>query len=217
GLVLSMIEAVQSEGLAEYCDVFVEKGAFTAKEAERILVKAKSGGLKLKLHAGEFNDIGGVELGVKIKATSIDHLEHISARGIKMMAKTKTVGVLMPGVPFHLMTGVYAPARKLIQAGVPIALATDYNPGSSPTLSMPMIMALACREMKLSPAEAINAATINAAFALDRADEIGSLEPGKKADMLILNIRHHQQLPYWFGMNPVEQIIKDGKVLYPKG
>ena len=212
-LVLGMLERVKTEGLAEYCDVFVEEGAFSPSEARTILEEAKKQGLKLKLHAGEFNDIGGAELGAELGATSIDHLDYISGRGMELMAEKKTVGVLLPGVPFHLMTNRYAPARKLIEAGVPIALATDFNPGSCPTLSMQMIIALACRQMKLTPAEAINAATINAAYALDRGDKVGSIEVGKSADIIVLSIPSHKQLPYWFGINLVTRVIKNGALV----
>jgi imidazolonepropionase len=214
-LVLGMLERIKTEGLAEYCDVFVEVGAFSPSEARTILGQAKKKGLKLKLHAGEFNDIGGVELGVELGATSIDHLDYISERGMRLMAEKRTVGVLLPGVSFHLMTNHYAPARKLIGAGVPIALATDFNPGSCPTSSMQMIIALACRQMKMTPAEAINAATINAAYALDRGDKIGSIEVGKRADIIVLDIPRHQQLPYWFGGNLVVMAIKNGAITYP--
>jgi len=213
-LVLDMLERAKTEGLAEYCDVFVEEGAFSPLEARTILKQAKKQGLKLKLHAGEFNDMGGVELGAELGATSIDHLDYISERGMELMAQKKTIGVLLPGVPFHLMTNKYAPARKLIEAGVPIALATDFNPGSCPTLSMQMIIALACRQMKLTPAEAISAATINAAYALDRGDKTGSIEVGKRADIIVLNIPRHQQLPYWFAMNLVAKVIKNGVIIY---
>jgi imidazolonepropionase len=132
---------------------------------------------------------------------------------MELMSEKKTIGVLLPGVPFHLMTNKYAPARKLIEAGVPIALATDFNPGSCPTLSMQMIIALACRQLKMTPAEAINAATINAAYALDRGDKVGSIEVGKKADIIILDIRRHQQLPYWFGVNLVAKVVKNGVII----
>ncbi len=212
-LVLGLLEQVKTEGLAEYCDVFVEVGAFSPSQARKILEQAKKQGLKLKLHAGEFNDIGGVELGAELGAVSIDHLDYISERGMQLMAEKRTIGVLLPGVPFHLMTNKYAPTRKLIEAGVPIALATDFNPGSCPTLSMQMIIALACRQLKMTPAEAINAATINAAHALDRGDKVGSIEVGKTADLIILDIPNHQQLPYWFGMNLVARVIKNGVVV----
>jgi imidazolonepropionase len=212
-LVVGMLEPVKAEGLAEYCDVFVEEGAFSPPEARTILKQAKKHSLKLKLHAGEFNDIGGVELGAELGATSIDHLDHISERGMELMAEKKTVGVLLPGVPFHLMTNEYAPARKLIEAGVPVALATDFNPGSCPTFSMQMIIALACRQLKMTPTEAINAATINAAYALDRGDKIGSIEVGKQADVIVLDIPCHQQLPYWFGVNLVATVVKSGVII----
>jgi imidazolonepropionase len=212
-LVLGMLERIKAEGLAEYCDVFLEVGAFSQSEARTILEQAKKQGLKLKLHAGEFNDIGGAELGAELGATSIDHLDYVSERGMELMAEKKTIGVLLPGVSFHLMTNKYAPARKLIEAGVPIALATDFNPGSCPTFSMQMIIALACRQLKMTPAEAINAATINAAYALDRGDEVGSIEVGKKADIIVLDVPRHQQLPYWFGVNLVAKVVKSGAII----
>jgi imidazolonepropionase len=214
-LVLGMLERVKTEGLAEYCDVFVEVGAFSPSQARIILEQAKKQGLKLKLHAAEFNDIGGVELGTELGAASIDHLDHISERGMELMAEKKIIGVLLPGVPFHLMTNKYAPARKLIEAGVPIALATDFNPGSCPTFSMQMIIALACRQLEMTPAEAINAATINAAHALGRGDQVGSIEVGKRADIIVLDIPSHEQLPYWFGANLVARVVKNGVIAYP--
>ena len=212
-LVLDMLPRVKAEGLAEYCDAFVEEGAFSSAEARTVLEQARKQGLKLKLHAGEFSDIGGVEMGVELGVTSIDHLEHISETGMAMMAGAKTIAVLLPGVPFHLMTNRYAPARDLIAAGVPVALATDFNPGSCPTLSMQMIIALACRQLKMTPAEAVTASTINSAYALDRGDQIGSIEVGKQADLIILGIPNHRQLPYWFGMNLVETVIKAGIIV----
>jgi imidazolonepropionase len=208
-----MLPRIAAEGLAECCDVFVEVGAFSPLEAREMLERAKACGLKLKLHAGEFNDIGGVEVGVELGALSIDHLDHISDSGMDLMAKTKTIGVLLPGVPFHLMTDKYAPARKLIEAGVPIALATDFNPGSCPTFSMQMIIALACRQLKMTPAEAISAATVNAAYALGRGKEVGTIEAGKKADIVILDIPNHRQLPYWFGVNLASRVIKAGMIV----
>ncbi len=211
--VLRMVEEFRKQSLAEFCDVFVEEGAFSVEEARAILSKALEYGWKLKLHAGEFADIGGVELGAELGAMSVDHLDYISERGMALMAEKGIMGVLLPGVPFHLMTGHYAPARRMIEAGVPIALATDYNPGSCPTLSMQMIIALACRYMKLTAAEAINASTVNASYAVDRGDRIGSLEVGKQADIIILDISDHRQLPYWFGMNLVERVIKNGKLI----
>lgn len=208
-----MVEELGKQPLAEYCDAFVEEGAFSVAEAREILEKARDCRLKIKIHAGEFSDMGGVELGVDLEATSIDHLDYVSEEGSRRMAEKKTIGVLLPGVSFHLMTGHYAPARKLVESGVPIALATDFNPGSCPTLSMQMVIALACRYMKLTAAEAINASTVNAAYAVDRGDRIGSLEVGKQADIIILSVPDHRQLPYWFGMNLVETVVKNGRVV----
>ncbi|KKU86768.1 MAG: Imidazolonepropionase [Parcubacteria group bacterium GW2011_GWA2_47_9] len=170
-------EEVASLGLAEYCDVFCEEGAFSAEEARVILRKAQ---------------------------------------GMRLMAEKRIVGVLLPGVSFHLMSRRYAPARKLIDAGVPLALATDFNPGSCPTFSMQMIITLACRQLKITPEEAIVASTINSAHAIGRAEEVGSLEVGKKADIIILDIPTYRQLPYWFGFNLVKTVIKNGRVVYEK-
>lgn len=210
-LVLEMLSQINS--LAEFCDVFCEEQAFLAKEAEIILSKAKELGKKVKLHTNEFNDIGGIELGIKLGAISMDHLDCLPDEKIAQIAKSKIISVLLPGVPFHLMSDTYAPAREMIDAGVPVALATDFNPGSCPCFSMQMIIALACRYLKMSPAEAINATTINAAHAICKSKEIGSLEIGKKADVIILDIPNHEQLPYWFGHNLVEMVIKNGKIV----
>lgn len=213
-LVIEMLP--EARNLAEYCDVFCETGAFSVEETRKILKIAKTLGMKLKLHTNEFTDIGGIELGLELEAVSLDHLDHICLdfeKIEKWLVERKPIGVLLPGVPFHLMTGHYAPAREMIKKGIPVALATDFNPGSCPTFSMPMIIALACRYMKMTPAEAINAATINAAHAIDRAEEIGSFEAGKKADVIILDIPNHKQLPYWFGTNFVETVIKNGRVI----
>jgi len=212
-LVFRMIETAKKKKLAEFCDVFCEDKAFALEEAREILKKAKKAGLKLKLHASQFNDLGAVELGIELGATSIDHLEKISDRGIREMARSKTIGILLPGCEFHLGTKNYAPARKIIEAGAPVALATDFNPGSSPILSIPVISWLACRELKMTPEEVISAVTINAAHAISRAKEIGSLEAGKKADILILDIKDYKELPYWFGANSVCHTIKNGKVI----
>ena len=135
---------------------------------------------------------------------------------MRLMAEKRIVGVLLPGVSFHLMSRRYAPARKLIDAGVPLALATDFNPGSCPTFSMQMIITLACRQLKITPEEAIVASTINSAHAIGRAEEVGSLEVGKKADIIILDIPTYRQLPYWFGFNLVKTVIKNGRVVYEK-
>ncbi len=209
-LLLEMLPKIKK--LAKYCDVFCEKNAFTAKEAKQILQEAKQLGIKSKLHTNQFNDIGGIKIGIDLKATSLDHLDYVNEEHIKKISTSGTIAVLLPGVPFHLMNKHYAPAQKMIKAGIPIALATDFNPGSCPTLSMQMIIDLACRNMKITPNQAINATTINASHAIGMAQEIGSIEIGKKADIIILDIPNHKQLPYWFGINLIKTVIKNGKI-----
>lgn len=198
---------------AEFCDVFCEKGVFSVKETKEILTSAKKLGFKIKLHAEQHHTLNSAKLASTLGAISADHLENISKAGIKALAKKKIIGVLLPGVAFYLMEGKYAPARKIISGGVPIAIASDFNPGSCPTFNMQLMISLACLKLKLLPAEAINAATINSAFAIDRAYEIGSLEVGKKADIIVLDIDNHKKLPYYFGMNLVEKVIKNGKMI----
>jgi len=208
-----MIGEVSSKNLAEYCDVFCEYGAFSHAETDIVLRKASDCGMKIKLHAEQFHNTASVALGVNYGATSVDHLDYISDDSIIHLARSNTIGVLLPACSFHLMTNHYAPARKMIDAGVKVALATDFNPGSAPTISMQMVIALACRQMKMTPAEAITASTINSAYAIDMADKVGSLEVGKQADVIILDIPNHLQLPYWFGENLVETTIKKGEVI----
>jgi imidazolonepropionase len=215
-IINKMIPEVSKRGLAEYCDVFCEKDVFSLEEAREILQTARKFGMKLKMHADELTGLGGAELAAELHATSADHLDHISDQGIKKMAEAYVIGVLLPGVPFHLMTERYAPAKKMIRAGMAVALATDFNPGSCPTESMFFIIALACRKLRMTPAQAITASTINAAHAIDMADEVGSLEPGKKADIIILDIPNHKHIAYRFGINLVSKVIKDGKIVVDK-
>lgn len=211
--VLSTMEKVADLKFVEFCDVFCEVCAFSVEEARLVLEKAITLGLKVKLHAGQFRDLGGVELGVELGAVSIDHLDYISDENINRLAKSGTVAVLLPGVFFHTGAEHYAQARKMIERGVPVALATDFNPGTSPMVSMPMVIALACRYMKMTPEETIAASTINAAHAIRRAHEVGSLEVGKKADIIIVDMPTYRQLPYWLGANMVSMVIKKGKVV----
>lgn len=212
--VLSSLEKMKS--YTEFCDVFCEKGIFTVEEAKKILTHAKKLGFKLKLHSEQNNLLHSAELAGELNAISADHLEHISPRGIEALVKNGVIGVLLPGVSFYLMEEKYAPARELINKGAAIAIASDFNPGSCPSFNMQLMISLACLKMKLLPGEAINAATINAAFAIDRASETGSLEVGKKADIIILDIDNHNKLPYYFGINLVERVIKNGKVIFEK-
>jgi imidazolonepropionase len=208
-----MLPRVAKRELARYCDVFCEAGAFSTDDARDILKAAQRVGMGLKLHADELSYTGGAELAAELGATSADHLDHISREGIEAMARVGVIGVLLPGVPFHLMTERYAPARRMISSGVAIALATDYNPGSCPIPSMQFILSLACRRLKLTPAQAIAAATINAAHAVGLAKEVGSLEVGKLADVIILDVPNHRHIPYHLARNLVSTVIKGGKIV----
>jgi imidazolonepropionase len=210
--VIEMLSTVRLR--AQFCDVFCEEGAFNYDQAWRILEVAKREGFGIKLHAGEFSDQGGIRLAAEFGAVSVDHLDHIRPEEMPLLAQSGAVGVLLPGVSHFLMSKDLPPARALIEAGVPIALATDFNPGSSPTLSMQEIIHLAVRDLKLSAAEAISAATINAAYAVGMGERVGSLKVGKQADILILDLEHYEQLPYFFGVNHVEKVLKRGKVVY---
>jgi imidazolonepropionase len=204
-----MIPAVASK--VDYCDVFAEPGVFTREQSERVLQAALDAGLRLRVHADEINPMGGAEMAVALGADSADHLGQISDAGITAMANSNTVGVLLPGTIFFLAKPGYAPARKMIEAGVAVALATDFNPGSSHTQSMSMIHTIACTQMKMSPEECITATTINPAFSLQMDHEVGTLHPGKRADLCVLDIPTWRALGYTFGGNPVAMTIKDGR------
>jgi len=210
-VVQEMLPAVADEGLAEFCDVFCEEKIFSIEQSRRVLEAGKKMNLKPKIHADEIVPYGGAELAAETGAVSADHLLEISTRGIEQMAEKQVIGVLLPGTAFFLMKNKYAPAREMIEAGVPVALSTDRNPGSSPTEALHLILALACLEMKMSPAEVITAATINAAYAMGRGELVGSLEPGKQADLIVLDAPNYRYLPYHYGVNMVEAVYKKGQ------
>lgn len=211
-----MIPRVAEENLAEFCDVFCEEGVFTVEQSEQILEAGKGYGLKPKIHADEIVQFGGAELAAKVGAVSADHLLQASDEGIKQMAKSGVIAVLLPGTAFFLMEKP-ANARKMIEAGVPVALSTDRNPGSSPTESLPFIMNLACLTMKMTPAEVLTACTINAAHAIGRADEVGSIEVGKKGDLVLFDAPNYQTLQYNYAVNLVDTVIKKGQVIVEGG
>ena len=208
-----MLPAVTERGLAEYCDVFCEEGVFSVEQSRKILTAAADRGLKLKIHADEIVPLGGAELAAELGAVSADHLLVISDTGIKRMAEAGVIAVILPGTTFYLREEHYAPARKMIEAGVPVALATDFNPGSCPNNNLQIIMTMACLYLRMTPAEVINAMTINAAHALGRAQTIGSLEEGKRADMVIFDAPNYQYLPYRYGTNLVDKVIKNGRIV----
>jgi len=209
-----MIPQVAQERLAEFCDVFCEEKAFTLEESRRILETGKRYGLKPKIHADQLSSGGGAELAAEVDAYSADHLEYASPEGTRKMAEKGVIAVLLPGASFFLSMEKYPPAREMIERGVAVALATDLNPGSSMTESLPMMMTMGCTMYKLLPREVIQATTIHAARSMGREKEIGSLEVGKQADLLILDIPNYRYLPYHFGVDHVEYVIKKGKVVY---
>jgi imidazolonepropionase len=215
-LVDKLIPEVAAETLAEFCDVFCERGAFSVPQSKQILEAGKRHGLKPRIHAEQLTHTGATQLAVKLGAASCDHLEKINRADIRALAKCNTVATLLPGCDFHLGLKQYAPARALIDAGAIVALATDYNPGTSPTVSMPMILSLACTQLRMTPGDAIAASTINSAYSLGRHKHIGSLEVGKLADIAIFDVDDYREIPYYFGMNPCHTTIKRGKIIYSR-
>ncbi|KKI94115.1 imidazolonepropionase [Bacillus sp. SA1-12] len=208
-IILDMLPVVAKEKLAEFQDVFCEKGVFTPEQSERLLEAGKRFGFIPKIHADEIESYGGAELAAKIGAISAEHLLKASEAGIKAMAQSGTIACLLPATALYLRETAAA-GRKMIDAGVAVAISTDCNPGSSPTTSMPLVMNLACISMRLTPAEALTAATYNAACAINRHDKIGSLEVGKQADIVLWNVKNYQELQYLFGVNHVNSVWKKG-------
>ena len=199
-------------GIPFYCDVFCEKGVYDLDQSRQLLQAGLQHGLKPKIHADEFESIGGVSLAVELGAVSVDHLDATPTDEILKLAESETIGVVLPAVNFNLGSKKFAPARELIAAGVAMALATDFNPGSAPCPSIPMVMAISCRYQRLLPAEALNACTINAAYALGLGDRLGSLETGKQADLVVLKTDDYRNLAFLFGQNLVGQTIKRGQL-----
>lgn len=208
-----MLPLVVEKKLARYCDVFCEEGVFSVEQSRRVLTAARKMGLELKMHADEIVPLGGAELAAELGAVSADHLLVISDQGIEQMAEKGVIGVLLPGTTFYLCEDHYAPGRKMIEAGVPVSLATDFNPGSSPNNNLQLIINIACLYLRMTPAEVINAITINAAHALGRASDIGSLEEGKKADIVVFDAPNYDYLAYRYGTNLVSSVIKNGQVV----
>jgi len=215
-LTKEMIPRVAEERLAEFCDVFCEERAFTLEEAKKILETGKDYGLRPKIHADQLSPGGGAELAAEVGAFSADHLEHVSQKGIKKMAEKGVTAVLLPGASFFLAMKKFPPAREMIKQGVSVSLATDLNPGSSMTESLPLMMTMGCIMYKMVPREVIQGTTIHAARSMGREKEIGSLEVGKQADILLLAIPNYRYLPYHFGVDHVEAVIKKGEVVYTR-
>lgn len=200
-------------GISLFNDVFCEAGVFDRAQSHAVLTAGLRHGLRPKVHADEFVALGGTALAVELGAISADHLDVTPASEVTALGHSETIAVLLPAVNFHLGSHHYAHARAFVDAGAAIALATDFNPGSAPALSMPLVMAIACRYQKLLPAEAMNAATINAAHAIGLGDRVGSIEPGKQADLLLVDAPDYRHLVYWLGPNLVEMVVKRGKLI----
>lgn len=210
-IINEMLPAIQKENLADYIDVFCENGFFNAEETDRILKAGSLHGLKAKIHANQLNYSGGIQVGVANNAISVDHLECVGAEEIDALKNSNTIGTILPSAAFFLGIA-YQPARKMIEANLAIALASDYNPGSSPSGNMPFIMALACTQLKMTPEEAFNAVTFNAAHAMELANELGSITIGKKANLIITKaIPSLAFIPYSFGSNLIDQVLINGK------
>jgi len=210
-VIAEMLPRVVAEKLAEFCDVFCERGYFDIDQSRRILSEAKKLGLNLRGHVDQLTNSGGARLMAEIGATTADHLERTDEQGIAALEKANVQPVLLPGSVYALGSTHYPQAREMIEAGLAVVLATDFNPGSSPTPSMPMVLSLACTQMKMSPAEAITASTVNAAYSLNRGDRIGSLEPGKLANFVIFDCQDYRELAYWFGVPMTRSVYVRGQ------
>ena len=206
-----MIPETARRKLAKYVDAFIDRGAFTLEQSERIFDVARKHGLKVRAHVCQLTPL---KLGtlMRFEPASLDHMDHVSDEDVQALCETDSVATLVPGANYFLATKAYPPARKLIDSGVAVALATDYNPGSSPTASMPMTMSIACTQMKMSPAEALAASTINGAFALGLGEQKGSVEPGKDADLAIFQLDDYREIAYWFGANHCVGTVIAGEV-----
>ena len=212
-LIHDWIPAIATDSLAHFCDVFCERGAFTLAQSRLVLAAARSCGLVPRIHAEQFSHMGAAQLAIEMQAASADHLEHVTAADICALAQSDVVCTLLPGCSFHLGLDRRPPARELIDAGAIVALATDFNPGTSPTVSMPMILSLACTQLHLTPAEAIAAATVNPAYSLRLHDRVGAIEVGKYADFAAFDVADHREIPYYFGMNLCMMTMKRGALV----
>jgi imidazolonepropionase len=215
-LVKRWIPTVATAGLAEFCDVFCDRGAFTLSQARRILTAGRACGLVPRIHAEQLSRTGAARLAIEVQAASADHLEKIDGGDIRALSLSNVVCTLLPGCCFHLGLAHFAPARELIDAGAIVGLATDFNPGTSPTLNMAMILSLACTQMRMTPAEAISAATINPAYSLRQHDRVGSLEVGKYADLAAFDVASYREIPYYFGVNLCSLTMKRGAIIHSK-
>jgi imidazolonepropionase len=210
----NLLPEIGEKRLAEFCDVFCDRGAFSVEQSKRVLQAGRQWGVEPRIHAEQLSRTGAARLAILMRAASCDHLEKANKSDIQALGKSDTVATLLPGCDFHLGLKQYAPARALIEAGAIVSLATDYNPGTSPTLSMPMILSLACTQLRMTPAEAIAAATINTGYALRREKTVGSLEVGKQADIAVFEVADYREIPYYFGVSHCWMTVKRGRVIH---
>ncbi len=215
-VVRRLIPAVAQQGLAEFIDCFCDRGAFSVEDCRRVFDAGREFGLVARIHAEQLSRTGAALLGIESGAASADHLDKLSAADIRALARSNVIATLLPGANFHLGLKQYPPARKLISAGAAVALATDFNPGTSPTLNMQFIISLACTQMRMTPAEAIAASTINGACALRRANRVGSLEAGKQADLIVMDVDDYREIPYYFAVNHCAMTVKRGRIVYSR-
>ena len=207
-----LLPYVAKRDLAKFCDAFCESGYFSIEQTRRIMLKAQSLGIRSKLHADQLSQTGASKLGAELKAVSVDHLEQIDDAGIDALKESGSIATVLPGVSFFLHYG-YPPARRIIESGVPLAIGSNFNPGSCMSFSMPLMMTIACTQMNITIEEAITASTLNGAAALGLSDIVGSVEVGKQADIILYNVSDYRQIPYFFGTNLVNKVIKKGTIL----
>jgi imidazolonepropionase len=213
---LDILADIEKENLAEFVDIFCETGVFTVEQSRQFLKAAKDKGFSVKIHADEIDPLGGTEMATEIGATSGDHLVGASEKGIRALGATDTIAVLLPGTSFYLNKGKFANARGMLEAGAAVALSTDFNPGSSPTENLQFIMNLASLQLKMTPEEIWNAVTVNSAYAINRGEQAGKLSKGRKADIVLWDAPNYHYVPYHYGVNHTNTVIKNGRIIYRK-
>jgi imidazolonepropionase len=213
-VIQEMLPEIVRQNLAEFCDVFCERGYFSIEQSRKVLSAARKAGLKLRIHADQLTNGGGAVMAAELGATTADHLEKTDERGIAALKQANVQPVLLPGSVYALGSTIYPRAREMIDAGLAVVLATDFNPGSSPTPSMPMVLSLACTQMKMTPAEAITASTTNAAYSLNRGDSVGSLELGKVGNFVVFDCEDYREIPYWFGFPRIQSVYVRGQQVF---
>ncbi|MBH9966642.1 imidazolonepropionase [[Bacillus] enclensis] len=213
---LDLLSDIEKEDLAEFVDIFCETGVFTVEQSRKFLTAAKEKGFSVKIHADEIDPLGGTEMAAEIGATSGDHLVGASDKGIQALGETDTIAVLLPGTSFYLNKGKFANARGMLEAGAAVALSTDFNPGSSPTENLQFIMSLASLQLKMTPEEIWNAVTVNSAFAINRGEQAGKLKEGRKADIVLWDAPNYHYIPYHYGVNHTNTVMKNGRIIYRK-